>query len=394
MLERLARHTCRIAGVDWSCLFVRDRRDPRLAIAAAGHGVPWDLIGTRIGADEGVVGDVLISAPGRCCFDDYRDARGWRCRGRGGAPAVAAARFPVAGRRGGVLCAAIVRYDRQFDEHDLEILTELADLAAAALEHNRMRQHYDATVQAHVEALAAAMDMRDRRTARHSEDVVDLASQVGSLLELEPASLLELEFAARLHDVGKIQVPDAVLNKPGPLDADECDVIRCHAAWGAETLSRIPGLEAVATIVRFHHERWDGHGYPDGLSGARIPLASRIISVCDAFGAMTSDRPYRDAMASRDALQEIRAGAGTQFDPAVVVALMDALARQTGSHSRPDRAGAGDTVSSSTAAAEEGFSRHVRPEPRLLHQARLRGRSRDRAGARGRAPAARRRRSR
>ena len=312
--------------MDWSCLFVRDPRDPRLVIAAAGHGVPWDLIGTRIGADEGVVGDVLVSGK-PTVLADYRALVGnLAVEDEVPRPGVA---VPIwTGETvGGVLCAAIVRYDRQFDEHDLEILTELADLAAAALEHNRMRQHYDATVQAHVEALAAAMDMRDRRTAQHSEDVVDLASQVGSLLELEPASLLELEFAARLHDVGKIQVPDAVLNKPGPLDPDECDVIRCHAAWGAETLSRIPGLEAVATIVRFHHERWDGHGYPDGLIGARIPLASRIISVCDAFGAMTSDRPYRDAMASRDALQEIRAGAGTQFDPAVVVALMDALAR-------------------------------------------------------------------
>jgi HD-GYP domain-containing protein (c-di-GMP phosphodiesterase class II) len=148
------------------------------------------------------------------------------------------------------------------------------------------------------------------------------------LLQLEGGALLELEFAARLHDVGKIQVPDAVLNKPGPLDQDEQDVIRCHAAWGAETLSRIPGLEAVATIVRFHHERWDGGGYPDSIGGPRIPLASRIISVCDAYGAMTCDRPYRDAMASSEALTEIQAGAGTQFDPAVVAALIDALGRR------------------------------------------------------------------
>src|SRR4051794_31332793 len=325
VLERLARHTCRIAGVDWSCLFVRDMRDPRLVIAAAGHGVPWDLIGTRIGADEGVVGQVLVSGT-PAVLADYRALVGSAAiEDEIARPGVA---VPIRSGESvsGVLCAAIVRYDRQFDEHDLEILTELADLAAAAIDHNRMRQHYDATVQAHVEALAAAMDMRDRRTARHSEDVDDLARQVGGLLELEPASLLELEFAARLHDVGKIQVPDAVLNKPGPLDTDENDVIRCHAAWGAETLARIPGLEAVATIVRFHHERWDGAGYPDGLSGARIPLASRIISVCDAYGAMTCDRPYRSAMDPREAMREIQLGAGTQFDPAVVAALLDALA--------------------------------------------------------------------
>jgi GAF domain-containing protein len=326
VLERLARHTCRIAGVDWSCLFVRDNRDPRLAIAAAGHGVPWDLIGTRIGADEGAVGQVLVSGK-PIVLADYRELVSPSVvEDEVARPGIA---VPIRTGRtvAGVLCAAIVRYDRQFDEHDLEILAELADLASAALEHNRMRQHYDATVQAHDEALAAAMDMRDRRTARHSEDVVDLARQVGELLELEPASLVELEFAARLHDVGKIQVPDAVLNKPGPLDPDESDVIRCHSAWGSETLSRIPGLEAVATIVRFHHERWDGSGYPDGLRGARIPLASRIISVCDAYGAMTCDRPYRSAMSPREALDEIKSGAGAQFDPAVVAALMDTLAR-------------------------------------------------------------------
>jgi putative methionine-R-sulfoxide reductase with GAF domain len=326
VLERLARHTCRIAGVDWSCLFVRDSRDPRLAIAAAGYGVPWDLIGTRIGADEGAVGQVLVSGK-PIVLTDYRALVG---------PSVVEDEVPKPGVAvpirtgetvGGVLCAAIVRYERQFDEHDLEMLSELADLASAALEHSRMRAHYDATVEAHVEALAAAMDMRDRRTARHSEDVVELARRVGELLELEQASLVELEFAARLHDVGKIQVPDAVLNKPGPLDDEEFEVIRCHATWGSETLSRIPGLEAVATIVRFHHERWDGTGYPDGLTGARIPLASRIISVCDAYGAMTADRPYRLAMTAEDAIKEIRAASGMQFDPAVVAALIDALAR-------------------------------------------------------------------
>jgi GAF domain-containing protein len=325
VLERLARHTCRIAGVDWSCLFVLDRRDPRLAIVAAGCGVPWDLIGARVGTDEGVVGQVLASGQ-PALLADHRDLIGAIAvedeRGRPGAAVPILCDDAIAG----VLCAAVTHGRQAFGPRDIEILGELADLAGAALEHGRAQQHFDATVQAHVEALSAAMDMRDQRTARHSEDVVGLARRVGELLGLETASMLELEFAARLHDVGKIQVPDAVLNKPGPLDPHENEIIRCHATWGSETLARVPGLEAVATIVRFHHERWDGAGYPDGLSRERIPLASRIISVCDAYGAMTCDRPYRRALDADDALGEIQAGAGTQFDPDVVDALMMVLA--------------------------------------------------------------------
>src|SRR5205807_13694 len=186
---------------------------------------------------------------------------------------------------------------------------------------------FDELMHAHVKALAAAMDMRDRRTANHSDDVVRLALRVGYFMHLEPASLLELEFGARLHDVGKIRVPDAVLHKPGPLDRDEYEVICCHSAWGAETLAGIPGLQAVAAVVRFHHERWDGKGYPDGLSGARIPLASRIISACDAYHAMTSDRPYRRAMSAEQAISELRANAGSQFDPQVVAELEKAVDR-------------------------------------------------------------------
>jgi len=113
------------------------------------------------------------------------------------------------------------------------------------------------------------------------------------------------------------------------LDQQEYGVIRSHSAWGAETLAGIPGLEAVAAVVRFHHERWDGGGYPDGLSGARIPLGSRIISACDAYAAMTADRPYRDAMDADDALREILSGSASQFDPAVVDALSDAVAEMS-----------------------------------------------------------------
>jgi GAF domain-containing protein len=324
VLERLAKQVCRIAGVEWSCIFVRDRRDPRLVIAAAGHGLPWDLVGARVGADEGTLANVLSDGE-PMLVADYSELLGGSDGNHARGCAGAAVPIQWNGQVGGALSAATLAPEGTFGAEQLELLAELADLAAAALEHASGSHHFDDLMQAHVEALAAAMDMRDRRTASHSEDVVRLALAVGNLLQLDAASLLELEFAARLHDVGKIRVPDAVLHKPGPLDPNEYEVIRCHSAWGAETLSGIPGLEAVATVVRFHHERWDGAGYPDGLSGARIPLASRIISACDAYAAMTADRPYRDAIDPAAALQEVVSAAGSQFDPAVVDALADAV---------------------------------------------------------------------
>ncbi|HEX8065715.1 MAG TPA: HD domain-containing phosphohydrolase [Thermoleophilaceae bacterium] len=324
VLERLAKQICRVASVEMSCIFVRDRKDPRTVIAAAGHGIPWELLGGRFGADEGLIGQVLADgAP--ILAQEFSELVGPLDAAVGAGCMGAAVPVRWNGSVGGALSAGSCSPGRSLGDEELFLLAELADLAAAALEHADSRRQFDDLMKAHVEALAAAMDMRDRRTARHSEDVVRLACAVGRLLGLEPASLVELEFAARLHDVGKIRVPDAVLHKPGPLDDDEYEVICCHAAWGAETLASIPGLEAVATIVRFHHERWDGLGYPDRLGGARIPLASRIISACDAFAAMVADRPYRRAMTGGDALDEVCAKAGTQFDPSVVDALVEVV---------------------------------------------------------------------
>jgi HD domain/GAF domain len=330
VLDRLAKHACRITGAQRSCIFVRDRRDPRATIAAAGHGIPLDLIGGRFGADEGMVGTVL--ATGRpFLVEDYQDL-GVVGEPEMGEAARAALAVPLTWHEevGGALVVACTSGDGTFTRVDVELICELADIAAAAIAHQGVAERVEPTVRAHVEALSAALDMRDRRTAKHSEDVVVLAREVGALLDLEPAALLELEYAARLHDVGKLRVPDAVLHKPGPLTEAEHDLVKLHPVWGAETLATIAGLEIVAAIVRFHHERWDGHGYPDGLAGERIPLASRIVSACDAWGAMRADRPYRRALSKEDALDELRGGSGTQFDPGVTDALAETVARRAG----------------------------------------------------------------
>ncbi|HEX8854784.1 MAG TPA: HD-GYP domain-containing protein [Thermoleophilaceae bacterium] len=314
VLDRLARHTCRILDCEQSWIVIRDRLDPRAAMAVAAHGVDEHTIAERVGTDEGVAGSVLAGFGSRqtAPFVIQHDGLG------------VSACAPVSweGSVRAALCVTSMRPGRRFGQRELEELSELAELASAALAHAEARERPDATVAARVDALAAAMDMRDGYTAQHSDDVVDLALEVGERLRLDRAALVELEFAARLHDVGKIAVPDAILRKRGHLDDGEWEMMRCHPVWGAETLVRIPGLEVVATIVRFHHERWDGTGYPDGLKGDRIPLASRIISACDAYKAMTSNRPYRSALRRDSALAEIEAGAGTQFDPLVVTELV------------------------------------------------------------------------
>jgi HD-GYP domain-containing protein (c-di-GMP phosphodiesterase class II) len=176
-----------------------------------------------------------------------------------------------------------------------------------------------------VEALAGALGLRDGSTGEHSAWVVELACRLGQRLGLSDAELRELEYAARLHDIGKLGVPDSILHKPAPLSPREWKHVRGHAAWGAQLLARVQGLESVARIVRHHHERYDGTGYPDGLAGEEIPFASRILAVADSYVAMTEDRRYRQALPRPAAVRELRRNRGTQFDPHAVDALLELL---------------------------------------------------------------------
>ena len=168
------------------------------------------------------------------------------------------------------------------------------------------------------EVLLQALYEREPGLRLHVQSVAEAAAAVGAALGLGGEALEELRLAARLHDVGKLAIPDTVLQKPGPLDVEEWAFIKEHTVIGERILAASPPWKRVAAIVRATHERWDGTGYPDGLAGAAIPLAARIIAVCDAFSAMTSRRPYRVEVTRDAALEELRRCAGTQFDPEVV----------------------------------------------------------------------------
>jgi two-component system cell cycle response regulator len=160
-------------------------------------------------------------------------------------------------------------------------------------------------------------------------DIGELALAVGRELHMGPEGLDEVARAAELHDVGKIAVPDAILDKPGPLDPVEWSFMRRHPLIGERILLAAPALRPVARLVRSSHERWDGGGYPDGLTGDEIPLGARVVAVCDAFDAMTAERPYREPVSEDDAVAELRRCAGTQFDPLVVEAFCRVLDRES-----------------------------------------------------------------
>jgi putative nucleotidyltransferase with HDIG domain len=163
-------------------------------------------------------------------------------------------------------------------------------------------------------------------TGSHSRDVVELATAVADKLGMAAVQRRNVEFGALLHDVGKIRIPKAIIDKPGPLDDDEWAVMRTHTLQGEAMLRKVGGVLAdVGRVVRSSHEHFDGRGYPDGLAGEDIPIEARVVSCCDAFSAMTTNRPYRRARPVGEAVAELRRCAGTQFDPAVVAALAEVL---------------------------------------------------------------------
>jgi HD-GYP domain-containing protein (c-di-GMP phosphodiesterase class II) len=185
--------------------------------------------------------------------------------------------------------------------------------------------------------LADVIEHDDQYTGDHSRGVVSVSLQVAEEMGLDARQRRNVEFAALLHDVGKLAISKQIINKPGPLSSQEWALMRLHTVTGERMLLKIGGLfDCVARIVRSTHERWDGTGYPDGLRGEEIPLEARVVACCDAFNAMVTDRPYRPALTVGQALAELDNSAGTQFDPAVAKTVTAIIERDRAEHS-PDR---------------------------------------------------------
>ncbi len=228
----------------------------------------------------------------------------------------------------GVLCLGGKRTGERFTKDDLSLLSTLGGQAALAIYNAQLFEAREQALLDTISALAYSIEAKDTYTISHCEKITDRAVAVALAMGMPRQEVENIRLGSILHDVGKIGVPDAILNKPSRLTEEEYEIIKQHAQIGARIVQSVRALHGVVPIVRHHQERYDGKGYPDNLSGEEIPLGARIISVVDAYGAMTEDRVYRKALGHERAVEELQRNAGTQFDPLVVSTFIRSLQDQ------------------------------------------------------------------
>ena len=238
------------------------------------------------------------------------------------------------GLRAGAMIAPLVLHEKpagfiyleaseELNQNDRALIQVMANQCSAALENFRLHIDLRKSYEQAIETLGQVAEFKDSTTGTHIRRMAEYTGLLAQALGVAPAQAVEFGRAALLHDVGKVGIPDAVLQKPGKLTAQEFDVVKQHTHLGGAILSHDPALAMARDVAIGHHERWDGAGYPHGLAGEDIPLVTRIVAVADVFDALVSARPYKDAWAPADAIVEIEANAGIQFDPAVVAALVE-----------------------------------------------------------------------
>ena len=218
------------------------------------------------------------------------------------------------------LRAELVRHEGESADRARQLDLYASDLRETFLQERERSQQLTGSYMATVRALSNAVEARDAYTGKHAERVAAYAIEIGRALGLTRPDAAEIEFGFLLHDIGKVAMPDSILFKPGPLTAEERALMDRHPVIGAEIIAGIEFLGEAAHVVRSHHERWDGSGYPDGLAGEQIPITARVFSVADVLDALTTDRPYRARMALPEARELIAGASGAHFDPAIAAA--------------------------------------------------------------------------
>jgi putative nucleotidyltransferase with HDIG domain len=224
----------------------------------------------------------------------------------------------------GFLCLGSYRV-AGFTMEDVQNAENLSNQISIALENTKLLSNLEDMFVNVVKTLASAIDAKSPWTKGHSERVTKYAVMIAEKMNIEPAEIEKLRLGGFLHDIGKIGTFDVILDKPGKLTAEEFELVKKHPAKGEEILSPIKQFKDIIPVVLYHHERWDGTGYPEGLKGEKIPLLARILCVADSYDSMTADRPYRSAPGIEYAVSEFRNCSGTQFDPRVVEVFVEIL---------------------------------------------------------------------
>lgn len=218
----------------------------------------------------------------------------------------------------GLLCVGRTISEGAFTPSEIELVSVLSDQAAAAIENASLYEKLERSYFSTIITLSGVVEARDFYTDKHMKDIAEYSVEIAKKLNLSDKEIENIRKAGLLHDLGKVSVPDHILLKAGKLTEDEMEIIRKHPITGAKMIEQVEPLKDAREIIRHHQECYDGSGYPDGLKGKEIPLGARIIAVADAFGAMTTDRPYRKALSVEQAVMELKKFSGIQFDPEIV----------------------------------------------------------------------------
>ncbi len=309
-------------------IMLLDEEKGELVVKAV-KGTPEEFLGKRVKVGEGISGLVAASLTPILVEDIETDPRFSHLRhGRGEGRSFLSIPIVFKEKLYGVINVSKGRPDEKFSEADLRLLNILAGQGAVAIENARLYQELQNAYISTILALASAMEAKDPYTRGHSERVADFSRKIALEMGLPQKQADDLHRAGLMHDIGKIGIPDLILQKPSPLTREEMAIVKLHPLIGKQILSPAKFLEPLIPAVYHHHERFDGKGYLEGLRDGSIPLEARIMAAADAFEAMTSDRPYRKALKVEEALEELKRGKGTQFDPDVVDAFLRAMEKE------------------------------------------------------------------
>jgi diguanylate cyclase (GGDEF)-like protein len=326
ILARLVELSARVLGAPRTAMWLAEPGTDEMVLEAC-WGVDArereGLLGSRLGARA--AGELLQhSAPYTLKKDDYEGLAFASEFGDG--LSLAMAPIALESRSGCLMVAAPALGSYEFSERKMRLLAGIVDQAKLAISEASSFENLERTFVSTVEALANALEAKDEYTSSHTRSIVETSLAVGERLGLDTKALKQLELVALFHDIGKIGIPSQILLKPGPLTDEERQIVQTHTVMGERILAPIQRLSRVRKIVRSCHEHFDGSGYPDGKVGEGIPIEARIVLICDAFDAMTTDRPYRARLDDEEAFRRLRAAAGSQFDPDIVETFFTVLA--------------------------------------------------------------------